>query len=73
VSTTTGIKPATGGWLGEWLWMALAQGKEPEPPNLLDMNMALASTAAWILIFAAASLALARRARGVAIEEFAES
>jgi hypothetical protein len=38
VSTTTGIKPATGGWLGEWLWMALAQGKEPEPPNLLDKH-----------------------------------
>lgn len=73
VSAAAGIEPATGGWLlGGWLWMALKQGEMPKPPSSLDTYSALMSTAAWIIVFAAASLSLTRRARGVTLEEFAE-
>lgn len=74
VSAASGVEPATGGWLvGGWLWRNLARGVAPEPPNALSAPLALASTAAWTAAFAALSLALARRVRGVALEELAPS
>jgi len=74
VSAAAGVEPATGGWLmGGWLWEALARGITPKPPNALSAPLALAATAAWIAALAAVSLILARKVKGVALEEFAPS
>lgn len=74
VSAASGIEPVTGGWLmGGWLWEALARGVAPKPQSALNAPLALASTAAWIAALAAASLALARRVKGVPLEELAPS
>ncbi len=74
VSAASGIEPATGGWLvGGWLWEALARGAAPKPPNTLSAPLALATTAAWAAALAALSLALARRVKGVPLEELVPS
>ena len=74
VSATSGVEPATGGWLvGGWLWEALARGATPKPPNTLSAPLALAITAAWAAALAALSLALARRVKGVPLEELVSS
>ncbi len=64
ISSSTGLKPATGGWLRDWRsWV--------NPSSVIDPALGFASLLVWVVLLVLASLALLKKARSAPIEEVA--